>query len=114
AAAFGALSLYGYTTKTDLTAFGKFLFIGLVGLIIASLVQLFMQSSALQFAISVIGVFIFAGLTAYDTQRLKQEYYEGYEGETAAKMSILGALSLYINFIGMFQFLLTFLGQKEE
>jgi hypothetical protein len=114
AAAFGALSLYGYTTKTDLTAFGKFLFIGLIGLIIASLVNLFFPSGALNFVISVAGVFIFAGLTAVDTQKIKEMYYESMDGETMAKMSIMGALTLYLDFINLFMFLLNFLGNREE
>jgi hypothetical protein len=114
AAAFGALSLYGYTTKTDLTAFGKFLFIGLVGLIIASIVNLFFYSDVMQFVISVVGILIFAGLTAYDTQKLKESYYAGMDGETAAKMSVMGALTLYLDFINMFMFLLNFLGSREE
>jgi hypothetical protein len=114
AAAFGALSLYGYTTKTDLTAFGKFLFIGLIGLIIASLVNLFFPSGMLNFVISVAGVFIFAGLTAVDTQKIKEMYYDTMDGETMAKASIMGALTLYLDFINMFMFLLNFLGNREE
>lgn len=114
AAAFGALSLYGYTTKTDLTAFGKFLFIGLIGLIIASLVNLFFPSGMLNFVISVAGVFIFAGLTAVDTQKIKEMYYANMDGETMAKASIMGALTLYLDFINMFMFLLNFLGSREE
>lgn len=114
AAAFGALSLYGYTTKTDLTAFGKFLFIGLIGLIIASLVNLFFPSGMLNFVISVAGVFIFAGLTAVDTQKIKEMYFANMDGETMAKASIMGALTLYLDFINMFMFLLNFLGNREE
>jgi hypothetical protein len=114
AAAFGALSLYGYTTKTDLTAFGKFLFIGLIGLINASLVNLFFPSGMLNFVISVAGVFIFAGLTAVDTQKIKEMYYANMDGETMAKASIMGALTLYLDFINMFMFLLNFLGSREE
>jgi FtsH-binding integral membrane protein len=115
AAAFGALSLYGYTTQRSLSAMGSFLIMGLFGLIIASLVNLFMQSGALQFAISVIGVLIFAGLTAWDTQRLKEMYiYGNMDGETAAKASIFGALSLYLNFINMFQMLLSLFGNRNE
>jgi len=114
AAAFGALSLYGYTTKRSLSGMGSFLMMGLFGLIIASVVNIFMASSALQFAISVIGVLIFAGLTAYDTQRLKNEYdYYGGNGDAMARGSIMGALSLYLNFINMFMFLLSFLGNRE-
>jgi len=116
AAAFGALSLYGYTTKRSLSGMGSFLIMGLFGVIIASLVNLFLASSALAFAISVIGVLVFAGLTAYDTQRLKDMYlYEvGGDAEVAAKASIYGALSLYLNFINMFQLLLSLFGQRNE
>jgi uncharacterized protein len=114
AAAFGALSLYGYTTKTDLTAFGKFLFIGLIGLILASLVNLFFPSGMMNFVISVVGVFIFAGLTAVDTQKIKEMYFANMDGETMAKASIMGALTLYLDFINMFMFLLNFLGNREE
>ena len=115
AAAFGALSLYGYTTKRSLSAMGSFLIMGLFGLIIASLVNLFLASSALAFAVSVIGVLIFAGLTAWDTQRLKEMYiYGNMDGETASKASIFGALSLYLNFINMFQMLLSLFGQRNE
>jgi uncharacterized protein len=114
AATFGALSLFGYTTKRDLSGWGKFLMMGLIGLIIASLVQIFVQASALQFAINVIGVLIFAGLTAYDTQRLKEEYYYvAGDAQMAAKASISGALSLYLNFINMFQMLLSLFGNRE-
>ena len=115
AASFGALSLYGYTTNRSLSAMGSFLIMGLFGLIIASLVNLFLASSALQFAISVIGVLIFAGLTAWDTQRLKEMYvYGNMDGETASKASIFGALSLYLNFINMFQMLLSLFGNRNE
>ena len=115
AAAFGALSLYGYTTKRSLSAMGSFLIMGLFGLIIASLVNLFLQSSALAFAVSVIGVLVFAGLTAWDTQRLKEMYiYGNMDGETAVKASIFGALSLYLNFINMFQMLLSLFGTRNE
>ena len=114
AAAFGALSLYGYTTKKDLSGWGTFLFMGLVGIIIAALVNLFLQSSALQFAISVIGVLVFAGLTAYDTQRIKDGYYEvAGNAELAAKTAIMGALSLYLDFINMFTMLLSLFGNRE-
>ncbi|MEQ8400929.1 MAG: Bax inhibitor-1/YccA family protein [Roseitalea porphyridii] len=113
ATAFGALSLYGYTTKRDLTAMGSFLFIGLVGLILVMIVNLFLASPALQFAISAIGVLIFAGLTAYDTQKIKEMYYEGDGTAVAEKKAIMGALALYLDFINMFQFLLYFLGQRE-
>ncbi|MFT0892041.1 Bax inhibitor-1/YccA family protein [Pseudochelatococcus sp. G4_1912] len=114
AAAFGALSLYGYTTKRNLSAMGSFLIMGLFGLIIASLVNLFLQSSGFQFVISVLGVLIFAGLTAWDTQRIKEMYYALDGGEVAAKKSVLGALSLYLNFINMFMFLLQLFGQQRS
>jgi FtsH-binding integral membrane protein len=115
AASFGALSLWGYTTQRDLTGMGSFLLMGLFGVILASLVNLFMASSALQFAISVVGVLVFAGLTAWDTQRLKSEYlYGAMEGETAERSAIIGALSLYLNFINLFTLLLQLLGQRDE
>jgi FtsH-binding integral membrane protein len=115
AASFGALSLWGYTTQRDLTGMGSFLLMGLFGIILASLINLFMASSALQFAISVIGVLVFAGLTAWDTQRLKTEYlYGAMDGETAERSAIIGALSLYLNFINLFTLLLQLLGQRDE
>tara|TARA_Y100000815_G_scaffold192132_1_gene175558 strand:+ start:3660 stop:4523 length:864 start_codon:yes stop_codon:yes gene_type:complete len=114
ATAFGALSLYGYTTKRDLSAMGSFLFMGLIGLIIASLVNLFLASSALQFAISAIGVLIFAGLTAYDTQQIKEMYYEGDGEAVAGRKAIMGALRLYLDFINLFMFLLQFLGNNRS
>jgi uncharacterized protein len=115
AASFGALSLWGYTTQRDLTGMGSFLLMGLFGVILASLVNLFMASSALQFVISVVGVLVFAGLTAWDTQRLKTEYlYGAMDGETQERSAILGALSLYLNFINLFTLLLQLLGQREE
>jgi FtsH-binding integral membrane protein len=116
AATFGALSLYGYTTRRDLTGFGSFLFMGLIGIVIASLVNLFLHSNALQFAVSVIGVLVFAGLTAWDTQRLKNDYIYGYAsagGDVAARAAISGALSLYLNFINLFTLLLQLLGQRD-
>ncbi|MEM0899990.1 MAG: Bax inhibitor-1/YccA family protein [Pseudomonadota bacterium] len=113
ATAFGALSLYGYTTKRDLTAMGSFLFMGLIGVVLAAIVNLFLQSSALQFAISAIGVLVFAGLTAYDTQKIKSMYY-ALNGEAAlGRAAVMAALSLYLDFINMFQFLLYFLGNRE-
>ncbi|MFK7793641.1 MAG: Bax inhibitor-1/YccA family protein [Devosiaceae bacterium] len=112
-AAFGALSLYGYTTKKDLSGWGSFLFMGLIGVIIASVVNIFVGSSALQFAISVIGVLVFAGLTAYDTQRIKTMYYEGDDATSAGRKAIMGALSLYLNFINMFIMLLQLFGNRE-
>ena len=115
AAAFGALSLWGYTTKRDISGWGSFLFMGLIGIIIAMLVNLFLASSALQFAISVIGVLIFAGLTAYDTQRLKNTYdFVAGDAVAAGRASILGALTLYLDFINMFQFLLALVGNRNE
>jgi FtsH-binding integral membrane protein len=116
AAAFGALSLYGYTTKRDMTGMGSFLLMGLVGVVIASLVNLFVASSMLQFVVSVVGVLVFAGLTAWDTQRLKNDYIYGYGsagGDVAERAAITGALSLYLNFINLFTLLLQLLGQKE-
>jgi uncharacterized protein len=115
AAAFGALSLFGYTTKKDLSGMGKFMLMGLFGLIIAGLVNIFMKSSALQFAINFIGVLVFAGLTAWDTQRLKEEY-DAVAGDEvlASKWSLMGALTLYLNFINMFQMLLSLMGDRNE
>ncbi|MEM1313687.1 MAG: Bax inhibitor-1/YccA family protein [Pseudomonadota bacterium] len=118
AIAFGGLSLYGYTTKKDLSAMGTFLIMGVIGLIVASIVNLFLGSSALQFAISTLGVLIFAGLTAYDTQQIKNEYLQmaqmGPQGEAyMAKGAIMGALRLYLDFLNMFMFLLQFLGNRE-
>jgi len=116
AATFGALSLYGYTTRRDISGMGSFLFMGLIGIIIASLVNLFLASSALQFIVSVIGVLVFAGLTAWDTQRLKNDYIYGYAsagGDVAERAAISGALSLYLNFINLFTLLLQLLGQRE-
>lgn len=113
AAAFGALSLYGYTTKRDLSAFSSFLIMGLIGIVIAGLVNLFLQSTAMQFVLSVMAVLIFSGLTAWDTQRLKESYYENMGQEAAAKLSIIGALSLYLNFINLFQSLLYLFGDRR-
>jgi FtsH-binding integral membrane protein len=113
AAAFGALSLWGYTTKRDLTGMGTFLVMGVFGLIIAMLVNLFLQSSALQFAISAIGVLVFSGLTAYDTQKIKEMYFEGDDVLAAGRKAIMGALTLYLDFINLFTFLLQFLGNRE-
>ncbi|PZO76561.1 MAG: hypothetical protein DI629_16010 [Mesorhizobium amorphae] len=114
AAAFGALSLYGYTTRRDLTAMGSFLVMGLFGLIIAMLVNIFLQSSALQFAISAAGVLIFSGLTAYDTQKIKEMYWEGDDAVVAGRKAIMGALTLYLDFINLFMFLLQFMGQNRD
>ncbi len=113
AGAFAGLSLYGYTTKRDLTGFGSFLIMGLIGIILASIVNMFLASTGLQFVISVLGVLIFAGLTAYDTQRIKSMYYEGDSSEVATKKSVMGAVSLYLDFINMFMLLLHFFGNRE-
>jgi FtsH-binding integral membrane protein len=117
AAAFGGLSLYGYTTQRSLSGMGSFLIMGLIGILIASVVNIFLGSSALQFAISVIGVLVFSGLTAYDTQRLKEEYLYAWQGADQASIgrsAIMGALSLYLNFINLFTMLLSLFGQKQE
>ena len=114
--AFAGLSLYGYTTKRDLSGMGTFMMMGLIGLVVASIVNIFLASSALAFAVSVIGVLIFAGLTAYDTQSIKNEYIEhAQHGDEAwmGKSAIMGALRLYLDFINMFMFLLQFLGNRE-
>jgi len=117
AATFAATSLYGYTTKADLTKMGSFMMMGLFGIIIASLVNIFMQSAAMQFVISILGVVIFVGLTAYDTQRIKGDYVQfAYsEGtELAARRGVYDALSLYLNFINLFMFLLQILGVRNN
>ena len=114
AAAFGSLSLYGYTTKRNLSAFGSFLVMGLFGLIIASLVNIFLQSSALAFALSVVGVLVFSGLTAWDTQRIKEMYWEGDGYDIASKKSIMGALMLYMDFVNLFLMLLQFFGVRRD
>ena len=111
ASTFGALSLYGYTTKKDLSGWGSFLFIGLVGILIASIVNIFMASSMLQFAISVIGVLVFAGLTAYDTQQIKNMYFEGSGNQ--GKKAIMGSLRLYLDFINLFIMLLQLFGNRR-
>jgi uncharacterized protein len=113
AGAFAGLSLVGYTTKRDLSAMGSFMTMGLIGIMIAMLINMFLQSSGLQLAISVLGVLIFAGLTAWDTQRLKLEYAHVAGTEYAGKAVVMGALSLYLDFINMFQFLLSFLGDRR-
>jgi FtsH-binding integral membrane protein len=114
AATFAAMSLYGYTTRRDLTQFGSFLFMGLIGIVLASLINIFLASSALQFAISVIGVLLFTGLTAYDTRRIKEMYLAGDTGEVTAKKAIMGALTLYLDFINLFVMLLQLVGQRRE
>ena len=113
AASFAALSIYGYTTKKSLSGLGSFLIMGVFGLIIAQIVNIFIGSSGLDMMISVIGVLIFAGLTAYDTQKIKNMYLAGDDSQTAGKKSIIGALTLYLDFILMFQFLLSLLGNRE-
>ena len=113
ASAFGALSLYGYTTKKDLSGWGSFLFIGLIGILLASIVNIFLQSTGMQFAISAIGVLVFAGLTAYDTQRIKSTYYQVAGTAFAGKAAIMGALTLYLDFINLFIMLMQLFGQRR-
>lgn len=113
AATFGSMSLYGYTTKRDLTGMGSFLMMGLIGLIIALVVNIFMQSSMMEFIISAVGVLIFVGLTAYDTQKIKEGYDEAYGADVLAKGAIMGALSLYLDFINLFLMLLRLFGNRE-
>ena len=113
AATFGAMSLYGYTTKRDLTGFGSFLFMGLIGIIIASLVNLFVMSSMISFAVSVLGVLIFTGLTAYDTQRIKEQFYEGNAAEITSKQAVMGAVQLYLDFLNLFLMLLRLFGDRR-
>ena len=113
AATFSAMSLYGYTTKRDLSGLGSFLIMGLFGIIIASIVNIFMQSSMLHFAISIIGVLVFTGLTAYDTQRIKMTYSNSLSSEAVQKASVYGALSLYLDFINLFYMLLALLGDRR-
>jgi FtsH-binding integral membrane protein len=114
AAMFGAMSLYGYTTKRDLSGWGSFLFMGLIGIVIAMVVNIFLASAAVHFAVSVIGVLVFTGLTAYDTQRIKEMYYEVDASDVVARKAIMGALSLYLNFINMFMMLLHLFGTARE
>jgi FtsH-binding integral membrane protein len=114
AATYGAMSLYGYTTRSDLSGFGSFLLMGLIGIVIASLVNIFIGSSALQLAISIIGVIVFVGLTAYDTQRIKEMYLESDTDEIAGKKAVLGALALYLDFINLFMLLLQLFGQRRQ
>ena len=113
AASFGALSLYGYTTQRDLSAFGSFLVMGLFGLIIAMVVNMFLQSSGLEFVISVVGVLVFAGMTAWDTQRIKEMYDRNDDGTIVGRKAVMGALSLYLDFINLFMSLLRFLGDRR-
>ncbi len=114
AGTFGAMSLWGYTTKRDLTGMGSFLFMGLIGIILASIVGIFWHSTALQFAISIIGVLVFTGLTAYDTQKIKEMYYVGDDGTVAGRKAIMGALSLYLDFVNLFLMLLRLFGQGRN
>jgi FtsH-binding integral membrane protein len=113
AVTFGAMSLYGYTTKRDLSGFGSFLFMGLIGIVIASLVNIFLASSMMQWVISVIGVLVFTGLTAYDTQQIKEMYLESDADSVIHKKAIMGALRLYLDFINLFMMLLHLLGNRE-
>ena len=112
-ATFGAMSLYGYTTKKDLSGWGSFLFMGLIGIIIASLINIFMKSSMMYFVISILGVLIFVGLTAYDTQKIKNMYVESDSGELIGKKAVMGALTLYLDFINLFIMLLRLFGQRR-
>jgi FtsH-binding integral membrane protein len=114
ASMFLAMSLYGYTTRADLSRFGSFLFMGLIGIVVASLVNLFLMSSGLQFVLSVAGVLVFTGLTAYDTQRIKEVYFAGMGPEWAAKSAIMGALTLYLDFINLFMMLLQLFGDRRS
>lgn len=113
AATFGAMSLYGYTTKRDLTAMGGFLMMGLIGLIIASVVNMFFYNGMLEFIISIVGVLIFVGLTAYDTQKIKEGYSESFGADVLAKGAIMGALNLYLDFINLFLMMLRLFGNRE-
>jgi hypothetical protein len=112
-AMFGGMSLYGYTTRKDLSAFGSFLFMGLLGIMVAMIVNIFMQSTALHFVISFIGVLVFTGLTAYDTQKIKEMYYEADDVSVTSRKAIIGALSLYLDFINLFVMLLRFFGDRR-
>ena len=113
AGTFAGMSLYGYTTRRSLASIGSFLFMGLIGLVIASVVNMFIHSTQMQFIISVVGVLVFVGLTAYDTQRIKEEYSAYHDGQTAGKLAIWGALRLYLDFINLFVMLLNLLGQRR-
>ena len=114
AAAFGGLSLWGYTTRRDLTGFGSFLFMGLIGIILASVVNMIWPSPGLTFVVSIVGVLIFAGLTAYDTQKIKELYWEADGEEVTARKAVLGALTLYLDFINLFILLLRFMGDRRQ
>jgi uncharacterized protein len=111
---FGATSLYGYTTRRDLSRFGSFLVMGLIGVVVASLVNLFLGSGTLQFVVSVIGIVVFTGLTAWDTQSVKEQYAEHHDHESRQKLAVFGALSLYLNFVNLLQLLLNLTGQRKE
>ena len=113
AGTFGAMSLYGYTTKRDLTGFGSFLMMGLIGILIASIVNIFLKSPAVYFVVSILGVLIFVGLTAYDTQKIKSMYFESDSSEVAGKKAVMGALTLYLDFINLFIMLLRLFGQRR-
>jgi uncharacterized protein len=114
AATFGAISLYGYTTKTDLSRFSSFLIMGLFGLVIASVVNVFLQSDAMQFVLSIVGLIVFIGLTAWNTQEIKEQYLAGFDQETTAKLGVQGALSLYLNFVNLFQIILSLTGVRNN
>ena len=115
AATFGALSLWGYTTQRDISGWGSFLFMGLIGVILAAVVNMIWPNGMLSFVVSIVGVLVFAGLTAYDTQRLKNEYVYGQlEGDSQDRAAVMGALSLYLNFINLFTLLMQLLGQRED
>jgi len=113
AATFGAMSLWGYTTKRDLTGFGSFLFMGLIGILIASVVNIFLGSGTMSLVISIIGVLVFTGLTAYDTQQIKESYYVSDDGQVAGKKAVMGALRLYLDFINLFLMLLRLMGDRR-
>jgi uncharacterized protein len=113
AVAFGSLSLYGYTTKRDLTGMGSFLFMGLIGIVVASVVNIFLASSALSFALSIIGVLVFTGLTAYDSQKIKEMYFEGDNHQVMTAKAINGALQLYLDFVNLFLSLLRLFGSRD-
>ncbi|AIL64594.1 Inner membrane protein YbhL [Rickettsiales bacterium Ac37b] len=115
AGVFGAMSIYGYSTKKDLTQFGSFLIMGLIGILIASLINIFLKSTGLQFAVSILSILIFVGLTAYDTQRIKSMYYQfGINNEVSTKVAVMGALALYMDFINIFIQLLQFFGNRRD
>jgi len=114
AGTFAAMSLWGYTTKTDLSRFGSFLIMGLFGIVIAGIVNFFVASSMLQFMISIVGVVVFVGLTAFDTQRIKEMYLDSDDGETMGKKALMGALALYLDFINLFMLLVQFFGQRRD